>query len=43
MGVGMVIVCSPADAETIKTHLQQRGETCYTIGEVVDGNGEVRL
>lgn len=41
MGVGMVIVCAPADAETIESHLRERGETCYTIGEVVTGNREV--
>ena len=41
MGVGMVIVCAPADVETIESHLRERGETCYTIGEVVTGNREV--
>jgi phosphoribosylformylglycinamidine cyclo-ligase len=39
MGVGMVIVCSASDAETIKTHL---GE-CYDIGGVVTGNREVLI
>jgi phosphoribosylformylglycinamidine cyclo-ligase len=39
MGVGMVIVCSESDAETIKTHL---GE-CYDIGRVVTGNREVHI
>ena len=39
MGVGMVIVCSPSDAETIETHL---GE-CYRIGSVVNGNREVSI
>ncbi|HET7286052.1 MAG TPA: AIR synthase-related protein, partial [Pyrinomonadaceae bacterium] len=43
MGVGMVIVCAPGDAETIKAHLKERGETCHTIGEVVSGNGEVHI
>src|SRR5689334_8878101 len=38
MGVGMVIVCAPSDAATIKNDL---GEQCYTIGEVVSGNREV--
>ncbi len=40
MGIGMVIVCSPADAATIKNHL---GEQCYTIGQVVAGNREVLI
>jgi phosphoribosylformylglycinamidine cyclo-ligase len=41
MGVGMVIVCSLADAETIKTHFREREEECYEIGEVISGNREV--
>ena len=41
MGVGMVIVCAPENAETIESHLRERGEACYTIGEVVTGNREV--
>ena len=40
MGVGMVIVCSSADAAPIKKHL---GEECYAIGEVVTGNREVLI
>ena len=43
MGIGMVIVCSAGDAETIKAHLSERGETCYEIGEVVSGQGEVLI
>ena len=39
MGVGMVIVCAPADAETIKTHF--RDEECYEVGKVISGNREV--
>jgi phosphoribosylformylglycinamidine cyclo-ligase len=41
MGVGMVIVCSPGDAETIKTHFRERGDSCYEIGSVVEGSREV--
>lgn len=41
MGVGMVIVCSPADRESIKSHLESSGERCYEIGGVVAGNQEV--
>ena len=39
MGVGMVIVCSPEDRDAIKNQL----ELCYEIGEVVEGNREVRI
>ena len=43
MGVGMVIVCSEHDAETIKTHLRNERETCCAIGNVVSGNREVLI
>jgi len=43
MGVGMVIVTSPTDAETVKSHLQQRGDSVYEIGRVVSGNREVAI
>lgn len=43
MGVGMVIVCAPADVATIETHLRERGDVCYRIGEVVTGNREVLI
>jgi phosphoribosylformylglycinamidine cyclo-ligase len=43
MGVGMVIVCSSSDAETIESHLRSRGETYYAIGNVVSGNREVSI
>jgi phosphoribosylformylglycinamidine cyclo-ligase len=43
VGVGMVIVCSPPDAATIEGHLQDLGEACYRIGEVVTGNREVLI
>jgi phosphoribosylformylglycinamidine cyclo-ligase len=43
MGVGMVIVCSRDDAETIQSHLKTRGEACYEIGSVVSGNREVSI
>ncbi len=43
MGVGMVIVCSSNDAETIEQHLREQGETCYEIGNVVSGNREVLI
>ena len=43
MGVGMVLVCSPADAQVVKNHLRDLDETCYAIGEVVTGNREVLI
>jgi phosphoribosylformylglycinamidine cyclo-ligase len=43
MGVGMVIVCSPADVESIKSHFYERGDRCYRIGEVIAGEREVLL
>ena len=41
MGVGMVVITAPADAETIKAHLKERGEAVYEIGRVTEGNREV--
>ncbi|HEY8410656.1 MAG TPA: phosphoribosylformylglycinamidine cyclo-ligase [Pyrinomonadaceae bacterium] len=43
MGVGMVIVCSRTDLDPVKSYLKERGDKCYQIGEVVEGNGEVLL
>jgi phosphoribosylformylglycinamidine cyclo-ligase len=41
MGVGMVIVCSANEAAGIEKHLRDRESSCYTIGNVVEGNREV--
>lgn len=38
MGVGMVIVCAPADADFITAHLAERKTHCYQVGSVVDGD-----
>jgi phosphoribosylformylglycinamidine cyclo-ligase len=43
MGVGMVIVCAEEDAPAVKEHLTKRGETCYEIGRVQEGNREVNI
>jgi phosphoribosylformylglycinamidine cyclo-ligase len=43
MGVGMVIICAERDKATIKTHLAERGEACYEIGRVQEGNREVTI
>ena len=41
MGIGMVIVCSPADKVQIIGHIEERGERCFEIGVVVSGSREV--
>ena len=43
MGVGMVIVCSPENRDSIKSQLEANGDTCYEIGEVVSGDGTVTI
>ena len=43
MGVGMVIVTSPQEAEAIHSHLARRGEPCYEIGRVIEGDREVLI
>jgi phosphoribosylformylglycinamidine cyclo-ligase len=43
MGVGMVIVTSAAEAEKIKSHLEQRGDSVEEIGRVTEGNREVLI
>jgi len=43
MGVGMVIVCSPADANAIASHLMDLDENCYRIGTVTSGNRVVSI
>ncbi|MGB7925814.1 MAG: phosphoribosylformylglycinamidine cyclo-ligase [Pyrinomonadaceae bacterium] len=41
MGVGLVIICAPQDAESIHAHFSRRGQTCYEIGRVGEGDREV--
>jgi len=43
MGVGMVIICAPDQAQSIQTELAGCGEKCYRIGKVVAGSGEVQI
>ncbi|MDQ3133536.1 MAG: phosphoribosylformylglycinamidine cyclo-ligase [Acidobacteriota bacterium] len=43
MGAGMVIICAPADANTIRSHVSGRGAMIYTIGRVVAGERKVLL
>ena len=42
MGVGMVVVCSEADADTIRHHIDSHGH-CHTIGRVVEGDRDVTI
>jgi phosphoribosylformylglycinamidine cyclo-ligase len=42
MGVGMVIICAPEDADTVRYHFDSPGQ-CYRIGRVVEGAREVKL
>jgi phosphoribosylformylglycinamidine cyclo-ligase len=42
MGVGMVVICSPEDADTVRYHFDSPGR-CHTIGHVVEGDREVTL
>ncbi|HEX8130254.1 MAG TPA: phosphoribosylformylglycinamidine cyclo-ligase [Pyrinomonadaceae bacterium] len=37
MGVGMVIICATADAQTIRAHVEARDEKIFEIGRVVAG------
>ena len=43
MGVGMVIVCAPQNAETVKSDLKQQGESVFEIGRVSEGNRGVSI
>jgi phosphoribosylformylglycinamidine cyclo-ligase len=42
MGIGMVVVVAPGDADRVDAHLDAIGEPRTTIGSIVDGDGEVR-
>jgi phosphoribosylformylglycinamidine cyclo-ligase len=37
-GIGMVLVCTPGDAQALSAHLSAAGETVYNIGQVVARN-----
>jgi phosphoribosylformylglycinamidine cyclo-ligase len=43
MGIGMVIVAGPADADRVRRHLDELGEAHYDIGRVVEGSKEVLI
>lgn len=37
MGVGMVLVVDPSEADAVRTHLTEAGETFFELGEVIPG------
>lgn len=41
MGIGMLVICPPESAETIKATLNANGENAVEIGMITAGNGEV--
>ena len=43
MGIGMVLIVSPEDAEKIQAHLEATGEVCHRIGRVTKGNHDVTI
>lgn len=43
MGIGMVVVVSPEDADFVRENFQSRGEEVFTIGEVITTDKEERV
>lgn len=43
MGIGLVIIADPVQSELILDSFRARGEACYRIGRVIEGNPAVRL
>ena len=41
LGLGMIVITSREYAEKVKDQIEQAGEVCYEVGEVIDGNGKV--
>ena len=41
MGIGMVLIVSPEEAQRIAAHLKARGERVYQIGHVTEGAHEI--
>ena len=37
MGVGMVVVCAPADVAAVQAHVHAQGTRCFEIGSVIEG------
>ncbi len=43
MGIGMIIICAPADADLIRSHVTAQGIDCHTVGRVGAGAREVKF
>ena len=41
MGIGLCVICKPADAAAIQAELEATGEKVYTVGTVIAGEGKV--
>ena len=41
MVIGMCVICKPQDAAAIRAELEATGETVYTVGTVIAGEGKV--
>ena len=42
MGIGMCVICDPADEQQVREILEAQGETVYHVGTCVEGTGEVK-
>ena len=42
MGLGMVLIADPAQAEAVEAALAEAGETTYRVGRIAEGEGKVR-
>jgi len=43
MGIGMVVIASQSDADAVRKHLDQQGESHYDIGSIVEGKRSVKI
>lgn len=43
MGIGMLLFIDPADRSLVETHLKEKGEVFYHVGEVVAGSKQVHF
>jgi phosphoribosylformylglycinamidine cyclo-ligase len=43
MGIGMVVITSPEDAEVARAHFDKRGDLYYDIGRIVEGSQTVSI
>ena len=43
MGLGMILVTPPDKSDRVQSYLQSRNESYFLIGEIVPGQGRVRL